>query len=168
MMRCLAWLLLVASAPLLADGGAILLHKQNPPFVLTVFASPAPPRVGTLDLSLLLQSSETLEPALDEDVRFEFDGPGSPVQVQATRSQSGNRLLYTASIRLNDPGNWRYSVLIHAPRSAPTAVSGAITVAAEQPKLAAYCGYLMLPFLALAILMLHQWLRLRKVVLDSK
>jgi len=163
MMRCLAWLLLVASAPLLADGGAILLHKQSPPFVVTVFASPAPPRVGAIDLSVLVQSSETLEPALDADVRFEFAGPGSQVQVQATRSQSGNKLLYTASVYLNDPGQWRYSVSIHEPKSAPIAVSGAITVAAEQPKLAAYWGYLMLPFLGLAILALHQWLRLRKL-----
>jgi len=163
MMRRLAWLLLMASAPLLADGGAILLHKQSPPFVVTVFASPTPPRVGPIDLSVLVQSSETLEPALDADVRFEFAGPDSHLQVQATRSQSGNKLLYTASVYLNDPGNWRYSLSIHAPKSAPIAVSGAITVAAEQPKLAAYWGYLMLPFLGLAVLALHQWLRLRKL-----
>jgi len=163
MMRRLAWLLLVTAAPLLADGGAILLHKQSPPFVVTVFASPAPPRVGPIDLSVLVQSSDTLEPVLDADVRFEFAGPDSQVQVQATRSQSGNKLLYAASVHLNDSGNRRYSVSIRAPKSQPITVSGDITVAAGQPKLEAYWDYLMLPFLGLAILALHQWLRLRKL-----
>ena len=40
-------------------------------------------------------------------------------------------------------------------------MSGNLSVMAEQLKLAAHSSYLAFPFLCLAILVLHQWLRLR-------
>jgi hypothetical protein len=168
MSRVLVWLFLAASTPVFADGGAILLHKQSPPFVVTVFGSPTPPRVGAIDLSILVQSSETLAPVLDADVRVDLVRNGSQEHVRAARSQARNKLLYATSVDLDDPGEWRYSVSIETAKSEPAVVSGSISVGAEQPKLAAYWPYLMLPFLSLAILALHQWLRFRKVIFANR
>jgi hypothetical protein len=164
MPRLLGWLLLATSARLLADGGMVLLHQQSPPFVITVFASPTPPRVGAIDLSVLLQASETLEPVLDAEVQIELSKSGSQIQVRATRDQTQNKLLYAASLHLDDPGAWRYTVSVRSAgrTSKPITISGNIAVAAEQPKLAAFGSYLALPFLCLAIFALHQWLRWRK------
>ncbi len=162
MPRLLAWFLLATSAPLLADGGMLLLHKESSPFVITVFASPTPPRAGVIDLTVLVQASETLQPVLDADVHLEFTKSGSQIQVRATRDHTTqNKLLYAASVHLDNPGEWLYTVSVRAIRSAaaPVAISGAIAVAAEQPKLAAYWSYLALPFLGLAIFALHQRLR---------
>jgi len=163
MARLLGWLLL-ATATMFADGGTVLMHTQSPPFIVTVFASPTPPRVGDTDLSVLVQSSETLEPVLDADVRFKFVSSRSQMQVRATRSQAHNKLLYAAAVQLNDPGQWHYSVSIGTGNSTsrPVTVSGAVAVAPALPKLAAYWGYLMLPFLSLGILALHQRLRFRR------
>jgi hypothetical protein len=85
------------------------------------------------------------------------------MEVQATRSQAQNKLLYSALVHLNEPGEWRYTVSIGNQSGAPTptALSGSIAVMSQQPKLAAYWSYLLFPFLCLAILALHQWLRLR-------
>jgi len=157
----LAWLLLVTSTYLNADGGMVLLHKEAAPFVNTVFASPSPPHASTVDMSVLVESSETLEAILDADVQFEFTKSGSQVRVRATRDQSQNKLLYAASVRLEDPGDWSYTVAVRV-SSAPIKVTGTMEVAAEQPKLEAYWSYLALPFLCLAIFALHQWLRGRK------
>lgn len=164
MPRFAGWLLLAASARLLADGGLVLLHQQSPPFVITVFESPTPPRAGAIDLSVLLQASETLEPVLDAEVQIELAKDGSHLQVRATRDQAQNKLLYAASVDLDDPGAWRYSVSVRTAGGAsrPITVSGNIAVAAEQPKLAAYGSYLALPFFCLAIFALHQWLRWRQ------
>jgi hypothetical protein len=155
MPRFLGWLLLATSARLLADGGMVLMHQQTPPFAITVFASPTPPRAGLLDLSVLLQSSETLEPVLDADVNIELTKNGSRVQARATRDHAQNKLLYAASVQLGDPGEWRYTVSVRT-ATAPVTFTGVIAVATEQPKLAAYWSYLVLPFLCLAIFALHQ------------
>ena len=56
MPRLFACLFLVTSARLQADGGTVLLHKESPPFVVTVFASPNPPRAGACDISVLVQA----------------------------------------------------------------------------------------------------------------
>jgi len=161
MTRRLIWIGLAASALLYADGGAILLHQQNGPYVVTVFASPVPLRVGNIDLSVLVQSSETLEPLLDRDVRVDLAQAAAHVHVRAERTQSGNKLLYAASTHLQDSGEWSYSVSIAGSGAPAVKSAGALTLTEEQPKLEAYSGYLALPFLCLAIFALHQWLRFR-------
>ncbi len=157
-------LLLLASSRLFADGGAILLHQQTSAYVVTLFASPTPPRAGMVDFSVFVQSVATLEPVLDADVRIELTKTDPPLRIHATRDQAGNRLLYAASVSIKDPGLWRYSVSIatSGERSDPVIVSGSLAVNPERPKLAAYAVYLALPFVALAILSVHQWLRFRK------
>ena len=55
---------LAATALLFADGGIVLLHRNAPPYVVTVFASPNPPRAGMIDMSVLVRSGDTLDPVL--------------------------------------------------------------------------------------------------------
>ena len=61
-------LLMLAQAIALADGGAVELRKEAGAFVITVFTSPAPLSSGPVDVSLLLQNRNGLEPLLDADV----------------------------------------------------------------------------------------------------
>ncbi|HLG97394.1 MAG TPA: FixH family protein [Bryobacteraceae bacterium] len=163
MNRRLVFLLFAAATPVLADGGAVILHKRTQALTVTAFASPAPPRAGPLDVSVLVQSSDTLEPVLDAQVWLRFAKPGSQTEeVQATRTQAKNKLLYAASTQLADPGDWQLSIETRTRAGAtPVTVSGSLTVAPEQRNLDAYSAYIALPFLALIILALHQWLRLR-------
>lgn len=69
-------------ARLCCKGSAL---QERPPSAVTIFASPMPPRVGDIDLSVLVRSSDALEPVLDADVHLEFMKSGSWMQVQATR-----------------------------------------------------------------------------------
>ena len=157
------WLFLAAAVPIFADGGMVLLRREVSPFVVTVFEAPTPPRVGAIDLSVLLQSSETLQPVLNAEVRLDFIKGASRIQVRATRNQASNKLLHAASVRLDGPGEWHYSVLIDkAPgNSTPINIPGVLEISDEQPKLTAYWGYLLAPFVFLAVLAVHQWLRSR-------
>lgn len=158
-----AWVLLATATRLFADGGMVLLHQESAPFVVTLFGSPAPLRAGAVDLTVLLQSSETMEPVLDRDVDFILTNGDSDIGVRATRAQAQNKLLYAASVRLA-AGQWSYRIWVggaHEP-SAPVVIPGVMVVDAAQPKLAAYGTYLALPFVCLAIFALHQWLRSRR------
>jgi hypothetical protein len=148
-------LLFAATGLLLADGGIVLLHQEVSPYVVTVFASPNPPRAGMVDMSVLVQTSDTQDPVLDTDVRITLTNGISKVHAQATHEQAQNKMLYASSLPLDQPGDWRYTVTIRG-----VSVAGVIAVAPQIPKPAAYAGYLALPFICLAILALHQWLRL--------
>ena len=153
--------LLLASASLvLADGGVVLLHQEITPLVVTVFAAPVPPRAGMIDLSLLLQTSETLDPVLDADVQFTLTNGSSQIRAQATHARTQNKMLYAASVVLSTQGDWRYTATAQTAKDAsPVSVSGIITVGPPEPKWTEYAGYLALPFVCLAVFALHQWLR---------
>jgi hypothetical protein len=153
---------LLAAAPLLlADGGAVILHEQTNNYVVTVFASPAPPRAGIVDLSVLLQSAAAADPVLDADIWIRLDNGGTPITVHATRARAGNKLLYAASAPLVSPGPCHYSVSIARQAAERVLVSGVFTVLSPQPKLFALAAFIALPFFCFVILALHQWLRLR-------
>ena len=162
MARLTGWVFLAMSAPILADGGAVLLHEQRPPFVITVFGSPVPLHAGVVDLSVFVQSSETLEPMLDADVQIRLRSGRSEAQLRATRAESNNRLMYSASAHLDDPGKWDYSLSVKTGSQAVD-LTGSFDVSPEPPKLVTYWPYLLLPFCALAVFALHQKLSLRRL-----
>lgn len=158
-MRGAFCLFLVALPRLFADGGMILLHQQAPPYIVTVFASPGPPRAGMVDLSVLLQNGETQQPVLNADVQIEIAKDATPIRV-STHQGAANKLLYAASVPLDEPGTWRCTVFVGASGPAkPITVSGAIAVSGEPPKAVAYADDLALPFIFFAVFALHQWLR---------
>ena len=162
-MKRVLLLLCAVAVPAFSDGGQVILHKRTQALTVTVFASPAPPRAGIVDVSVLVQSTATLDPVLDAQVWLRFSKSGSPTQrVQATRAQAGNKFLYAAAVPLDKPGDWEISIEARGPgQPSPVAVSGSLAVASEQPRFGTYAGYLVLPFLALLVLALHQWLKLR-------
>ncbi len=151
--------LLVLATLLLADGGMVILREQRGPYTITMFASPAPPRAGNVDLSVLVQSNGTLQPVLDARVEIELSSGSEPVRVTASHDKAQNKLLYVATAPLTQPGRWNYRIVIDG--GDPISVSGDFDVATETRRLDAYIGYIALPFGALALLAVHQWLRRR-------
>lgn len=150
-------LLLAAVSLLRADGGAVLLHQEAGPWIVTVFLSPAPPRAGSLDLSVLLQRTGSTDPVLDAPVQLRLTHGDSAILAPATHARAQNKMLYAATVPLDEPGDWRYSVTIGSQPS--VTVSGSMAVAPREPKLEAYSGYLAFPFVCLAVFALHQRLR---------
>ena len=156
-------LLLAIAVCAFGDGGSVILHKRTEQLAVTVFASPAAPRVGPVDMSVLIQSAATLEPVLDATVWLRFAKTGSQtIRVPATHSYASNKLLFSATAQLNEPGEWQVSAEIRAPQLVSEAVvSGSLAIGPEQPVLGAYTGFIALPFIALIVLALQQWLKLR-------
>ncbi len=140
----------------------VLQHTETGPFAVTVFESPVPARVGMVDLSILLQTSGTLEPVLDARVDLELTHGDSRLRTRVTRQQAQNRMLYAASVQIGAAAVWHYNFRVTpASGGTPVTVEGDITVSPGEAGLDAYRIYLVLPFLCLAVFALHQRLKWR-------
>src|SRR5262245_3400930 len=182
---CIATILLVLSVPRYAkgDGGIIRLREAYGPFSITVFSSPEASSGGLTDVSALIQERESGKVILDADVGLAASPPdGStlnpstelcgaatfptrspeglnlPTPVQATREKASNKLLYSAPLELNAPGNWKLHVLV----SHGTDIARfecLLPVALSSDKFTDLLPYLSLPPLVIATFALNQWLR---------
>jgi hypothetical protein len=144
-----------------ADGGLMQLHQTAGPFVVTIFATPSPPRVGPVEISVLAQDRENGQAALDVEafVRLRSAG-GTIVLGRATREASRNKLLYSASMNLAEAGRWELEVTIKQGKSAAS-VLGQLSVVAPRPLLLSYWRSLSLPWVVISLFAMNQWLKRR-------
>jgi len=168
-----------------ADGGVVLLHKDQEPFSVTVFVSPEAAREGLTDVSVLVQTRKSGEIVLDAVVSLSIDPPAglalagsepfcsvSPsapafqlsemrhpqATVPATRAQASNKLLYAAALKLNLAGDWRLHVNVS--RGPDTArFDCLLPVAPPSAKPSPLWPYLFLPPIAIAAFAMNQRLR---------
>jgi len=148
--------LAVLTTPLFADGGGALSRQESGPFEITVFAAPIPIRAGPIDVTVLIQRRDSLQPVLDANVSILLDG----VTQIATRSQAQNKLLYAATLNLPHPGEWNYTVSAKSTAGQAT-ISGSFQAAGSASPLGAHAFYLAIPPVLIAVFMLHQWLSRR-------
>jgi hypothetical protein len=145
--------LFICTGLLLADGGTVQFRGPAGPFEVTVFASPAPVRIGSTDLSVLIKKPATDATVLDADVSFHLvksvDGKIIEVTTRATHDKATNKLLYAANTRIPANGSWRVDVLIKQGGTAAQ-LSGRMQVLPPQPPLEKYWAYFaLLPLLAI-------------------
>jgi len=155
--------LISARATAFADGGAVQLRKQAGSLLITVFTSPAPLSAGPVDVSLLLQNRNGLEPVLDADVSLLLRAPASNegTRVRPTRQEAQNKLLYAAPVMFTEPGKWclAITVLRNGERSD---VSGTIVVAPAQKMASSYWSYIAFPPLMIAAYVVRERLIRRR------
>jgi hypothetical protein len=172
-------------APRFAQGhsiGIVRLREARGPFVITVFTSSALVSGRTADVSLLVQRRDSTEALLDAIVSVVLTPPpglilehaepmcGRPglgttmasqdaqTTIVARRDQSGNRLLYSASINFPLAGPWKLDTLVrHEADSAKFTCDIPVGVAARP--LAGLLPCLALPLLLVALFAVNQWLR---------
>lgn len=110
---------------LTADGGVVVARHEEDSLQVTVFAEPFPVRAGPADFSVLLQNGQ--DPILDADVKFSLTqtGPSGEVylapccsmqgadgSLAASRSHSGNKMLYSTIMTLPGSGKWELGVIV--------------------------------------------------------
>lgn len=156
-----ALLLTLLAAPLLhADGGALQLHRQAGPWLVSVFTAPPLPRAGPIDFSVLLQTPGSLTPVVDARVEvIANDGSGVTVSRAAFHEQAQNRLLYAALLTLPHEGAWRYEVAI-SHSSTQAVAAGSLRVFPAASRLDSHWRELWFAPLLLLLFALHQALSL--------
>lgn len=146
-----------------ADGGAVQFEKSAGPFVVTVFTTPTPLRAGPVDLSLMIQSRDSLQPVLDCQALVQLRKEDAmDIRSEATHEAAQNKLLYAAPVKVPESGLWELEVTIqHGDDS--IIVAGEITVAPQNPVLLVYWRSLALPPLFISLFAVNQWLKRRSI-----
>lgn len=160
----LALALLALCARARADGGLVLLHQTDGPFVITVLAAPNPPRAGPVDISVLAEYRADGQAAIDVDVFVRLRSEdGMTVMARATRDVARNNLVYSALMNLPEAGQWELEVTIKQGKQGESAARaiGKMPVAAPRPFLLSYWRSLSLPWIVVALFAMNQWLKSR-------
>jgi hypothetical protein len=155
--------LVVACASAVADGGAVQFRRTVGSLVITVFAAPEPLSTGPADFSVLLQSRDTLEPVLDAGVSLVFTRPDSAtkIQVQATRAQAQNRLLYATPVTFTKSGKWELAIRVMRDGTGSDA-TGSIELAPSHELAGSYWSYIAFPPVIIVLFALREGLVRRK------
>jgi hypothetical protein len=161
--------MILAQATAFADGGTVQLRKEAGAFVITVFSSPAPLSAGPVDISLLLQNRNGLEPVLDANVSLllRADASGTEIRARPTREQAQNKLLYAAPVTLPESGKWQLAITVLR-NGGRTETTGTIDVAPAPEMAASYWSYIAFPPLMIVVFAIREWLLRRRLGLRVK
>jgi hypothetical protein len=104
------------------DGGTLQMSQRCGDLQVSVFTAPAMPRVGPLDVSVLVQDAETqtIRDDVTVQVRLEHaDAAAIPLQETATTASATNRLFKAAQFDLTTAGAWHVIVSMPEANSEP-------------------------------------------------
>src|SRR5438552_1859405 len=107
-------MMLVVQDAAFAGEGAVQLQKEAGALAVTLFTSPTRVTAGPVDIRILLQDRNGLEPVLDADVSIllRADRPRAQIEARASRQHARNHVLYFAPVTLDAPGKWQVTVTV--------------------------------------------------------
>jgi hypothetical protein len=146
------------------DGGTVRLSEQHGSYRLTVFTSPAPFRVGPVDVSVLVQDAAAGEPLPDAGVTVRMTPRGRPeagMEQTATTEAATNKLFRAALFDLPEPGWWDVEVAVDG-ASGGAQVRFAVEAAEPLPRWPTLWAWIGWPAVAVLLFALHQVLVRRK------
>ena len=157
-----AWLA-ASHAPVRADGGTVQLVERHGDYQISVFTAPAPPRAGTVDVSVLVQDVASGQPVPDIETTVTLtrvapvSGSRSPapIQVTATRAAATNKLLQSALVELPEQGEWNVQVT-SVTAGEPIEVSFTIAAAPPLPRWLSQWVWFSWPALAVGVFVVHR------------
>jgi hypothetical protein len=142
------------------DGGTMLLHQDAGPFTITLFATPQPLRVGTADLSVMVQDRSSQEVLLDPAIDLTVAEGASQDTVRLARGQASNRLLQAATVHFSKAGKWRLMLVVRRGKDTAS-LSTECAVEPGRSRAMLVWFYVLLPIGIVLLFVLHQWLKLR-------
>ncbi len=169
-----------------ADGGIIRLREAKGSFVVTIFTASEPVKDEPIDVSVMVQRSDSGDVVLDAGVELRVISPDdlattpgdqlcgpmgamsmvpSLTTFRATRGQASNKLLYAVPVRLGAVGVWKLQVSVE--EGTDTAIF-VCNVPVEPPlrRLAGLAPYLAVPPVMVMLFAVNQRLRRRTLVAE--
>jgi hypothetical protein len=152
--------------PALADGGTLRSTQAAGPFVISIFTAPEPLRVGSADLSVLVQQRSVAASAsavlLDATIELHVRAPDGGTQtLVASHATAGNRLMQAALLKLPAPGRWQLTVAVRHRTDAAT-ISCDLFVGSAAPRPLVQWPSLALPPLCIALYVWRELLLRRR------
>lgn len=148
-------------AMLFADGGTVQFRRNAGPFWVSLFTTPAPLRPGRVDLSVLLESEANHQPLLDAAVRIVIRKDDRTINLEATRAQATNKLLYACQADIPSSGRWDVEVIVDRNGQRASA-TGTLSVLDPLPPLLMYWPYFAIVPVFILLFAVHQFLRHRE------
>ncbi len=150
---------------LLADGGTLLLRQHAGPLIISIFSTPEPLRVGSGDISVMVQKSEDKSTVLDATVKLHLthttpDGI-SEVFVPATHAKATNKLLYASQVNLAAEGSWKLVSTVNS-KVGNAEVAANIDVMPPEPRILAYWPYFAVVPVIIILFAMNQWLKAKR------
>jgi hypothetical protein len=151
----------------MADGGTLQFQGESNGYLISVFSSPVPLRVGAADLSVLVQQSANHSDVLNAQVLIHVSriesGEIREIAVPATHSKATNKLLYAAPVTFPGPAEWKTVVDVEA-NGSTASVSGTLHVLPAQAPAAEYWPFFVAIPVIIVLFGINQWLRRRRQI----
>jgi hypothetical protein len=152
---------LLCPATVFADGGTVQFRQKTGPFWISLFTTPAPLRPGRVDLSILLESEATHQPLLDAVVHLVIAKDDRTINLDATRAQATNKLLYASQADIPSAGRWNVKVVVDRNGQQGTA-AGTLLILDPLPPILVYWPYFAFVPVFILLFAIHQFLKYRE------
>ena len=143
----------------------MVLIEQQGDTRITVFSSPAPLRAGPIDVSVLLQDSDSGQPLADAQVEVRLalrDRPGAVIHATATKDAATNKLLRAALVDLPEPGWWDVALKCSVNDRNPIQVDFTVEAGQRLPEWLTIWPWFAWPFGVVALFGIHRAIVARK------
>ena len=149
-----------------ADGGRLLRTVKSGDWRVSIFAAPDPPRVGLVDVGVLLQNDSTGAVVSNAEIIVTLrtieplDGTPVAESAAATPDQSTNKLLQSALLELPRAGDWQGAIDVAAD-GRTASIPFELTVASGPPPWRSLAPWVLWPGVAIALFAVHRRLAAR-------
>lgn len=144
-----------------ADGGRLVRVERTNGWIVSVFVAPDPPRVGPIDVSVLVQEEASGSVIADADIGVTLtaagDAEGMTTSAPASRTQATNKLLQSALLTVPSAGDWQGTIDCRV-GNARAEIPFALPIAAAPPAWTKLAPWTLWPLAAAAIFVAHRTL----------
>jgi hypothetical protein len=144
-----------------ADGGRLVRVERTNGWIISVFVAPDPPRVGPVDVSVLVQEEASGSVIADADIAVTLtaddDAEGATTSAPASRSQATNKLLQSALLTASSAGDWQGTIDCRV-GNARAEIPFTLQIASAPPVWTKLAPWILWPFAAVAIFVAHRTL----------
>jgi hypothetical protein len=142
-----------------ADGGLLVRVERTNGWIVSVFVAPDPPRVGPVDVSVLVQEEASGSVIADADIAVTLtaggDAEGVTTSAPASRNQATNKLLQSALLEASTPGDWQGTIDCRV-GDAMAEIPFTLQTAAAPPAWTKLAPWILWPLAAAAMFVAHR------------
>jgi hypothetical protein len=143
-----------------ADGGRLVRVERAHGWIVSIFVAPDPPRVGPIDVSVLVQEEASGTVVADAEIAVTLTSQSDPsiaLSAPASRQQATNKLLQSALLIAPSPGDWLGTIHCSA-GSEQAEIPFALQVDAASPAWTKVAPWFLWPLAAAAVFVAHRTL----------
>lgn len=151
-----------------ADGGRLVRVDRTHGWIVSIFLAPDPPRVGPIDVSVLVQEEASGTVVADAAIAVTLTSQGDPsitLSAPASRQQATNKLLQSALLVAPGPGDWVGTVHCSAGND-EAEIPFALHVDAAPPAWTKVAPWFLWPLAAAMVFVAHRTLGRERIAFE--